>query len=57
METILNVGHKDLIFFKQLEVDYIIFNEPFMNSSNTTVDSSNVMAINSVAKKNLKRIT
>lgn len=48
-------SQKLLIFFEQLEVDYILFNEPSMNGSNTTIDSSNVMVVDDVAKKKFEK--
>ncbi|KAK4737007.1 hypothetical protein R3W88_000704 [Solanum pinnatisectum] len=48
-------SQKLLIFFEQLEVDYVLFNEPSMNGSNTTIDSSNVMVVDDIAKKKFEK--
>jgi len=48
-------SQKLLIFFEQLEVDYVLFNEPSMNGSNTTTDSSNVMVVDDFSKRKFKK--
>jgi len=48
-------SQKLLIFFEQLEVDYVLFNEPSMNGSNTTIDSSNVMVVDDVSKMKFEK--
>ena len=48
-------SQKLLIFFEQLEVDYVLFKEPSMNGSNTTTDSSNVMIVDDVVKKKFEK--
>jgi len=48
-------SQKLLIFFEQLEVDYVLFKEPSMNGSNTTIESSNVMIVDDIAKKKFEK--
>jgi len=48
-------SQKLLIFFEQLEANYVLFKEPSMNGSNTTIDSSNVMIVDDVVKKKFEK--
>ena len=48
-------SQKLLIFFGQLEIDHVLFNEPPADGSNTTVDSIDVVAIDNDAKKKFEK--
>ena len=48
---------KTFYLFEQLEFDYVLFKEPSMDGSNTAVDSNNLITVDDVVKRSLKKIT
>ena len=44
-----------LVFFEQLEVDYVLFKVLSINGSNTNIDPSNVIIVDDVVKKKFEK--